>query len=151
MADGAAETSAIHNFWMKTILRYIIGFLVGLVSVFIVQFVLVKLWSLFDVTWGPDNLPFGTFQKLGVLSSAFISGLVGPVISLLICKNYRWLIIGLFFLVAMTIDLYAVFEPLKELELWFRIVFIALIPIQLLLAIQVFEWLQNKNSVPQSV
>ena len=136
---------------MKRILRYVIGFIIGLITVFAVQFALIKVWSLAGVEWGPENLPIENIQKAGVLSSTFISGLIGPLISLLICKNSKWIIIGLFFLIAMSIDLYAVLSPLKELELWFKIIFITLIPIQLFLAIKLFDFFNKKNSLQQRV
>ncbi|WP_190808800.1 hypothetical protein [Flagellimonas sp. S3867] len=132
---------------MKKIIRYIIGFIIGFISVFVIQFALTKIWSLAGVEWGPENLPVENIQKMAVLSSTFISGLIGPFISLLICKNSKWIIIGLFFLIAMSIDLYAVLNPLKELELWFKLVFVILIPIQLLLAIKLFDFFKKKTNL----
>ncbi|WP_350289768.1 hypothetical protein [uncultured Croceitalea sp.] len=133
------------------ILRYIIGFIIGLISVFAIQFALTEVWSLAGVTWGPKNLPIENIQKIAMLSSTFISGLIGPFIALVICKNSKWIIIGIFFVIAMSIDLYAVLNPLKELELWFRIIFVILIPIQLLLALKLFDLFNKKNSLQQRV
>ena len=131
---------------MNKILRYIIGFIIGLISVFAIQFALTEIWSLAGVTWGPKNLPIENIQKLAMLSSTFISGLIGPFIALVICKNSKWIIIGIFFVIAMSIDFYAVLNPLKELELWFKIIFVILIPIQLLLALKLFDLFNKKNS-----
>ena len=145
------QRTVVNNLRMKKILRYIIGFIIGLISVFAVQMVITKIWSLAGIKWGPENLPVENIQKIGVLSSTFISGLIGPFIALLICKNSKWIIIGLFFVIAMSIDLYAVLNPLKDLELWFKIIFIILIPIQLLLAIKLFDLFNKKNSLQQRV
>lgn len=134
---------------MKKTIRYVIGFIIGLISVFVIQFALTETWSLAGVTWGPKNLPIENIQKIGMLSSTFISGLIGPFISLVICKNSKWIIIGIFFLIAMSIDLYAVLKPLKELELWFKITFVILIPLQLFLAVKLFDLFKKKNSLQQ--
>ena len=134
---------------MKRILRYVIGFIIGLIAVFVVQFALTKIWSLAGVKWGPQNLPVENIQKIGMLSSTFISGLIGPFIALVICKNSKWIIIGIFFLIAMSIDLYAVLNPLKELKLWFKIIFVILIPLQLFLAVKLFDLFMKKNSLQQ--
>jgi len=134
---------------MKRILRYVIGFIIGLIAVFVVQFALTKIWSLAGVKWGPQNLPVENIQKIGMLFSTFISGLIGPFIALVICKNSKWIIIGIFFLIAMSIDLYAVLNPLKELDLWFKIIFVILIPLQLFLAVKLFDSFKKKNSLQQ--
>ncbi len=134
---------------MNKIIRYIIGFIIGLISVFVIQFGLTEVWFLSGIKWGPQNLPIENIQKIGMLSSTFISGLIGPLISLMICKNSKWIIIGIFFLIAMSIDLYAVLFPLKELELWFKIVFVILIPLQLFLAVKLFDYFKKKNSLQQ--
>lgn len=136
---------------MKKIIRYVIGFIIGLISVFVVQFALTKIWSLTGVKWGPQNLPVENIQKIGMLSSTFISGLIGPFISLVICRNSKWIIIGIFFLIAMSIDLYAVLNPLKEFELWFKVTFVILIPLQLLLAVKLFDLYKKKNSLQQRI
>lgn len=115
---------------MKKGLRYTLAIIVGLFLVFVVQMAITKLWNLAGIYWGPNSLPFETIQQIGMLSSAFIAGVVGPAISVIIARKKALAIVLIFLLVGLSIDVYASLVPLKPVATWFRIAWVLSVPIQ---------------------
>lgn len=121
---------------MSRIIRYIIAMILGVVAVFLVQFMVTKLWNAAGITWGPNNLPINLNQQIGMLSSAFIAGVIGPCIAVVIAKKKALFLIISFLLIGLSIDLYAAIVPLKPVAMWFRITWVLSVPLQIYLGIE---------------
>ncbi|NQZ43790.1 MAG: hypothetical protein HRT65_05715 [Flavobacteriaceae bacterium] len=133
---------------MKTTpgIRIALAILIGLLSVFIVQGLLTRIWNSFGIHWGPENLPFTLPQQIGMLVSAFIGGTVGPFLALVIAKKYS-LVIALFFLaIGLAIDLYAALGPLNPVATWFRIIWVLSVPVQVFLGIRIGRKILRKSA-----
>ena len=121
---------------MKKAFRYILAILLGIISVFIFQFLLTKLWYIGGVSWGPNKLPFELDQQIGMLSSAFIAGIIGPCIAVMVARKKAWIIIISFLLIGLSIDIYAAIFPLKPVALWFRFAWVLSVFLQVYLGVQ---------------
>ena len=120
---------------MSRTLKHILGIVLGLVSVPLVQSLITKIWNKGGVSWGPDNLPFELTQQMGMHCAAFIAGIVGPCVAVLIAGRKTAAIIISFLVIGLSIDLYAALFPLKPVALWFRISWVISVPIQVFLGV----------------
>jgi uncharacterized membrane protein YczE len=136
---------------MKTgeILKYILAFIVGVISVFITQFLITKLWNIAGVSWGPDNLPFEKSQQIGMLTSGFIAGVIGPCIAIIIARKKALILILSFLIIGLSIDLYASIVPLKPVDLWFRVAWVLSVPLQIYIGAEIGGRIVNLKSVQQ--
>ena len=132
-------------------IRYILAILLGVVAVLTTQFLLTKLWNLAGISWGPNNLPFELPQKVGMLFSAFIAGVIGPGIAVIIAKRKALIIIIAFLLIGLSIDIYASIIPLKPVALWFRIAWVISVPIQVYFGVKLGGLFIKNNNVQQCV
>ncbi|MEM1337937.1 MAG: hypothetical protein AAF634_09995 [Bacteroidota bacterium] len=67
--------------------RLVLAILIGILSVSLIQAGLTQLWKANDIIWGSKNLPYASLPQLGALSSAFIGGVIGPLIAVLIARR----------------------------------------------------------------
>lgn len=132
-------------------LRYLLAILLGVVSVFVVQLLITKLWNLAGIGWGPNNLPFELSQKVGMFSSAFIAGVIGPFIAVIIAKRKALIIIIAFLLIGLSIDIYASIVPLKTVAMWFRIAWVLSVPIQIYFGVKLGGMFLKKIGAQQRV
>lgn len=131
---------------MKTAIRYLLAIVFGVLSVLIIQSLIAKLWNLIGIDWGPDNLPFELNQQIGMLSSAFIAGTIGPCLAVVIARKKALLLIIVFLIIGLSIDLYAAIVPLKPVATWFRVAWVISVPLQVYFGIELGGKIINKKS-----
>ena len=112
---------------------HVSALLLGLFSLFIVQSVITFVWGTFGVTWGPGNLPVAMDQKVAMLMTTFVAGLVGPMVATLVCRKVPVVVLAIMCLIGLTVDVYAAMGPLAPLVVWFRVVFVLSVPMQIVL------------------
>lgn len=120
---------------MRRLVTAALAFLAGVVSLFATQIALTKIWGVFGVEWGRDNLPTLPFQQIAALSTVFLAVLVGSFLAAFLSKRDALKVLAVMCFVGMAIDGYAMFVILKDaLPLWFRAGFVAQIPFGTVLA-----------------
>ncbi|WGL16028.1 hypothetical protein PVT68_14780 [Microbulbifer bruguierae] len=118
---------------MKKAIALFLLFLISVVSVFVVQLVITKLWNFAGISWGPGNLPVEPIQKIAMLSSTFIAGLFAPIVAITVYRKVPWVVIFAICVLGLTIDVFAALVPLATLPVWFKIVFVVSVPLQVIL------------------
>ena len=125
----------------------VFAFIFGVISLFGAQIGTSRLWGLFGVTWGRDNLPTTPEQELGALSTLFVAVFVGSLVAAMICKRDTWRVLMVMCLVGVLVDGYAMFVTLQDaLPLSFRLTFVGIIPVATILA----GWLATRYLQPSS-
>ena len=120
---------------MRRTITAILAFLAGVVSLFATQIALTKVWDVFGIEWGRDNLPTLPVQQVAALSTVFAAVLVGSFIAAFLSKRDALKVLTVMCFVGVSVDGYAMFVALKDaLPLWFRAGFVAQIPIATVLA-----------------
>ncbi|MCW8195601.1 hypothetical protein F6455_12455 [Proteobacteria bacterium 005FR1] len=122
---------------MKKALKLFFVFLASVLTVFIVQMVVTKLWNFIGVSWGPGNLPIEPVQQTAMLSTTFVAGVSAPIVAIAVCRQVRWILIYSICGFGMAIDVFAALVPLADLPLWFKITFILSVPLQVALGTMV--------------
>lgn len=110
---------------------------------------LTKLWNAAGISWGPNNLPFSLTQQIGMLSSAFIAGVIGPCVAVIVARKKALVLIISFLLIGLSIDLYAAFVPLKPVAIWFRTAWVLSVPVQIYFGIELGGRIIKSNSKQQ--
>ncbi|WP_078084073.1 hypothetical protein [Microbulbifer mangrovi] len=117
---------------MKKTVSLFLVFIAAVVSVFVVQFLITKLWGFAGVSWGPGNLPVTPAQKIAMLSTTFLAGLLAPIVAIAICRKIPWGIICAICVFGMGIDIFAALAPLASLPTWFKVAFVVSVPLQVI-------------------
>lgn len=117
---------------MKKIIMLFLIFVASVVSVFIVQMLITKLWNFTGVHWGPGNLPVELVQQVAMLSTTFIAGVTAPIVAIAIYRNVPWVVIYSICAFGLAIDVFAALVPLATLPLWFKVAFVVSVPLQVI-------------------
>lgn len=115
--------------------RMVGAILVGVLTVFLVQAGLTQIWKVNGITWGPKNLPYAPLPQLGALSSAFIAGVMGPFIAVLIARRTAVVLWITFLAIGLSIDGFAALGPMQPLPLWFRVSWVSSVVFQVVIGI----------------
>lgn len=105
-------------------------FVLAILSVFVVQYGITRVWNIFGVSWGPANLPLELVQQLAMLSTTFVAGLFAPIVAIVLCRRIPWGVIFSICAFGLAMDFYAALIPLADLPLWFRVAFVLSVPLQ---------------------
>ncbi len=113
--------------------RMILAILIGILTVFLVQQGITQIWKANGITWGPKNLPYAPLPQLGALSSAFIAGIMGPFIAVLIARRTALALWITFLGIGLAIDGFAALGPMQPLPMWFRVSWVSSVVFQVVI------------------
>ena len=113
--------------------RLVVAILVGILTVFLVQAGLTQLWKANGITWGPRNLPYAPLPKVGALSSAFVAGIMGPFVAVLIARRTALVLWIIFLGIGLAVDGFAALGPMQPLPMWFRVSWVSGVVFQVII------------------
>ncbi len=115
--------------------RMVVAILIGILTVLLVQAGITQIWKVNGITWGPKNLPYAPLPQLGALSSAFIAGIMGPFIAVLIARRTALALWITFLGIGLAIDGFAALGPMQPLPMWFRVSWVSSVVFQVVIGI----------------
>ncbi|MDJ0712439.1 MAG: hypothetical protein QNJ14_18785 [Woeseiaceae bacterium] len=121
----------------------VLAFIAGVVALFAVQITITKIWSLLGITWGRENLPVVATQQLAALTTLFAAIFGGSLVAAFVSVRDRWRVLAAMGFLGIVIDGYFMFFKIGEaLPLWFRVIFVTLIPAATVVAGVISDWLR---------
>ncbi len=128
--------------------RLAVAILIGILTVFLVQAGLTLLWKANGITWGPKNLPYAPLPQVGALSSAFIAGIMGPFVAVLIARRTALVLWVVFLGIGLAIDGFAALGPMQPLPMWFRVSWVSSVVFQVAIGITLGSSFLKKKATP---
>lgn len=126
--------------------RLVVAILIGILTVFLVQAGFTQLWKANGITWGPKNLPYAPLPQLGALSSAFVAGIMGPFVAVLIARRTALALWFIFLGIGLAIDGFAALGPMQPLPMWFRISWVSGVVFQVVIGMTLGSILLKRKS-----
>lgn len=112
----------------------LLAWLVGVACLFLIQYLVTKIWNLAGVTWGRNDLPIEALQQIATLSTSLIAVFSGSTIAALIAGRDALIVLVVMCLIGMAIDGYFMLMLGNELPILFRAAFVGAIPVGTLIA-----------------
>lgn len=114
----------------KPALRVLLGVMVGVVLVFAVQIPVTKLWGIAGIRWSGTDLPLVPGQQFAALFTLFLAVFISTVGAVWAAGDQAALALFILIAIGVGIDGFVMFAVIgKALPLWFRITFVAQIPL----------------------
>jgi hypothetical protein len=131
-----------------------LALIAAIVVMFAVQIVTTNAWFLTGISWGPDNLPVTAMQEMAALTTSFAAIFGGAIAGFSVSRIDGWKVLAIFGLIGVAFDGYIMLFKITEVSTWFRLSFVAVVPIATvvggMLVARVFEWRKRPESSGQS-
>lgn len=136
------------KFLTHPVFRILLAVIAGIALLFIVQMSLVALWKTVGIRWSNAELPLAPGQQVAALSTLFAAIFVSTLGAAWIAGDRAVFALLILVTIGVGIDGFAMFVKIGEaLPLWFRIAFVAQIPLATLVGwIVVRPWLSRSRN-----